>query len=172
VGRSALLQRPQSDGLVGRSETRILGNAGIWPWLSLVFALLWLATLMMWWRGRGRVPDRQPDHEQDKKRGTDAVQARSRFQAACRSNDARQARSSLLEWAAAHWPDDPPTGLDELARRLEDPQLAETLQALDRTLYRGATQTWEGRALAQRLGKLPKQDRTRVNTNPLPDLYA
>jgi hypothetical protein len=152
--------------------TRILTHAGIWPWISLLFALLWLATLTIWWRGRGPVPALESSHEEHSRREADGVKARSRFQAACRNNAARQARSSLLEWAAAHWPDDPPRGLDELASRLDDPQVAETLQALDRTLYRGDTATWEGKTLAQRLGKLPKRDRTRVDRNPLPDLYA
>jgi hypothetical protein len=172
VEGTAPRQSQQSGGLAGDSETRLPADAGIWPWISLLFGLLWLATLLIWWRGRGRVRGIQSNNEQSSRRVADASQARSRFQAACRSNDARQARSSLLAWAAAHWPEDPPAGLDQLAQRLQGPQVAEALQALDRTLYRGDTHTWEGRDLAQRLSRLPKPERSSVDRNPLPDLYA
>ena len=165
-------QIPQPADVASRTESRLLSDAGIWPWFSLLFAVLWLVTLLIWWRGRGHVPRVQPGNGQNPGREADAAQARSRFLSACRANDAGQARRSLLEWAAAHWPDTPPAGLDELARRLDDPQLIEALQALDRTLYRGDSQGWDGSVLAQRLGKLPKQKLSTGDRSPLPDLYA
>jgi hypothetical protein len=159
-------------GLTASNDSRIFSHVGVWPWVSLLFASLWLATLLLWWRGRGAVAERQPGKELQETRQTHAAEARSRFLSACRANDAQQARRSLLEWAATHWPDAPPAGLGELARRLDDPQVVEALQGLDRSLYRGDSQGWVGSVLAQRLGKLPKQKLATGNRSPLPDLYA
>jgi len=134
--------------------------------------VLWLITLVIWWRSRPGSPE--PHQQQSRPSGQAAAAgaARSRFQAACCANDARQARRELLDWAAAHWPDAPPAGLDELARRLDDLRLAQDLRELDRILYRGDTQSWDGKELAQRLGKLPKQKPPTGGRSPLPDLYA
>ena len=169
---AAAMQSPHAAGLAGPTDGRILPEAGIWPWISLLFGLLWLATLVIWWRGRGSVTQINPSIEQHNSKEADAAQARSRFLSACRANDAGQARRSLLQWAAAHWPGAPPVGLDELARRLDDPQLVGALQALDRTLYRGDSQSWDGSFLAQRLNKLPKQKPATGDRTPLPDLYV
>jgi hypothetical protein len=169
---ASLKTSPQTEDRTESTETRFFPEAGIWPWLSLLFALLWLATLLLWWRSKGPVTGSQTSNDLHTGRKADAALARSRFQAACRANDASQARHRLLEWAATHWPEDPPAGLDELARRLDDPRTIAALRELDRMLYRGDAAIWDGKALAQQLGKLPKQDRPSVGRNPLPDLYA
>jgi hypothetical protein len=145
----------------------------IWPWLSLLFALLWLITLALWWRGN-REAKRMSQLSQtgvERVEEARAAKARARYLAACRSNDARAARRHLLAWAAAHWPDDPPRGLDALAQRLPDSRIREPLRELDRILYRGEIQSWDGNTLAQRLSKLPRLVPDPLDKTPLPDLY-
>jgi hypothetical protein len=163
---------PQAGGLSSASENRSRLDAGIWPWLSLLFALLWLATLVVWWVTRRRDRLASTTVGAASNANDTAAKAKSRFQAACRANDAQQARRRLLAWAAANWPEDPPSGLDALARRLNDPQASAALRELDRTLYHGQAQGWEGKTLAQRLSKLPKPDPAASDKTPLPDLYT
>lgn len=155
----------------GRADADVAPtHGGIWPWISLLFALLWLVTLGIWWRGKRHLPDTVERTATTGQGG--AGKARKRFLSACRANDPHLARRNLLEWAAAHWPDDPPTGLDDLARRLTDPQSREALAGLDRTLYRGQDQAWDGSTLAGIVTKLPGRGSEEDEKTPLPDLYA
>ncbi len=173
VGETPVTQTPSPpSGAANGAGILPPAYTGIWPWLSLLFALLWLTTLVVWWRGRRPAGIPRPTPGQKSRTGEDAAKAKSRFQAACRANDPSQARRNLLVWAAAHWPDDPPAGLDQLAQRLGDPHAREALNELDRLLYRGEDQTWNGKALAQALTRLPKPDRATGAKTALPDLYA
>jgi hypothetical protein len=80
----------------------------------------------------------------------------------------------LLDWAAARWPQDPPQRLETLAQRLEG-DAAQALRELDRVLYAGAEQPWDGTAAWSRLAPvLAKDARTgasREVSSPLPPLY-
>ncbi len=147
-------------------------HAGMWPWISIFFALLWLVTLGIWWRGKRYPPGSVERAARDETAQGGAGKAKKRFLSACHANDPHLTRRSLLEWAAAHWPDDPPTGLDDLAQRLDDPQAGEALAGLDQTLYRGEEQAWDGSALADAVTKLPGRGSEKDEKTPLPDLYT
>ena len=146
--------------------------AGIWLWVSGVFALLWLVTLGVWWRDRRHAarPVRRAGGAEESTR-QDVARAKKQFISACRDNDPRMARRSLLQWAALHWPDRPPTGLDDLARRLRGPLAGEALADLDKTLYRGRGESWDGSALAAAVSELPRRASEKQGKAPLPDLY-
>jgi hypothetical protein len=128
-----------------------------WPWISAALAIGWLLTLVFWWwRARGAHP-RERETPPPAANSVEATTARKQFLAACRAGDAITARRTLLAWAAAHWPDDPPRGLEALAQRLPDPAAREALADLNRALYKDAGH-WNGTQLAQSLQQLPKQD--------------
>jgi len=145
---------------------------GYWPWITALFALLWLATLGLWRQDRRRVrKGAAPQLGRALVRlGTGA--ARRRFLMACQSNDAPLARSALLAWAAAHWPEDPPGGLDDLARRLPDSESRKLVLGLDRALYRGDNHAWDGSTLGDVLSRLPARAAKKGEQTPLPDLYT
>lgn len=158
-------------GLLGLYEKFGSASAGIWPWVSFLFALLWLVTVGMWWRSKRHqlIPDLEatiasPCQE-------NAHIAKKNFHAACKANDPRMARSRLLAWAAVHWKDDPPAGLNDLARRFVDPSVKDALAELDRVLYREENHQWNGIQLMNLINKLPKCERRREKT-PLPGLYT
>lgn len=130
--------------------------SGSWPWISAALATGWLLTLLFWW---WRVHQSRTGADRAQARtslppGTGV--ARRQFLAACQSGAAEHARRALLAWAQAHWPDDPPRGLEALAQRLPDPAAREALAGLDRALYRGGGQ-WDGARLAKCLQRLPEQ---------------
>ena len=91
-------------------------------------------------------------------------------QEACRSNQPLTARRALLDWSAGHWPENPPRGLNAIARAVGDSTLTALLRDLDRACYAGGE--WQGEALAQALkniGTAPKKvDRSK---SVLADLY-
>lgn len=132
-------------------------NGGFpWPWFSLVLGLLWLATLAAWWRARhggaGSVAKAVVIPAAVDR--SDSAGARKAFRQACRENDAAAARRNLLAWAGANWPQDPPTGLGALAKRLPGLVLPGLLRDLDRACYAGAE--WHGEVLAEALAELPQ----------------
>lgn len=170
-------QLPASDNsFLNRQEKStvdlVSAQVGIWPWMSILFALLWLVTMGMWWRSKRHQPPSLletqtsiTNHENDR-------QAKNHFQSACKANDPQIARHRLLEWAALHWPDDSPVGLDDLARRFSDPKVRAALAELDRSLYRGENHPWDGSQLASLVTKFPQRDRDMYKKSLLPDLYT
>jgi hypothetical protein len=129
-----------------------------WKWVSLTFGLLWVGTLAGWLITRKRggpnntpsVPSRSTVGESSMTR---ARPLRAAFLAACRNNDAPEARRALLLWANVQCRGAPIRGLNALARLTDDPALTQELQALDRACYAGAS--WNGARLAALLAELP-----------------
>lgn len=147
------------------------GGHGPWPWVSLGFGVLWIATLIGWLRSRRRRTSAAaaPTHA-GQPASPDKSSARAAFQAACRANDAGAARRNLLVWANAALPGPRVAGLGELAKRLKDPQIAAVLRALDRGCYAG--DPWDGSALATALNTLrPGDQKTDVKPRELAPLY-
>ena len=151
------------------------GGYGYWPWVAAILALAWLLTIGLWLRARrngsarpvvaaAAVPPAPPS-------GRTALAG---LEKACRENDAAAARASLLNWAEAQWPQDPPRGLDSLAQRLGE-GAATVLHEIDRHLYAAAVQPWDGIAAWGRLSPvLQKQGRNeggRGSDSALPPLY-
>jgi len=154
----------------------LAGKADIWLWVALLLGLAWLATLLLWRRARTlRRPDRvdsAPPPSTDSAPPTiDGKTERLAFLAACRSNDPQAARSHLLAWAATHWPDRPPRGLDELGRYLDDAETKAALAELDRALFRDEGKAWKGDGLARLLEHLPEDPHEERSDSELPGLY-
>jgi hypothetical protein len=134
------------------ASSRLGGTSALrnpWLWFAVAFAVLWLVTLALWWfsdrrrRDGGATPPAKPAEAQA--RGGSRSDALKTFRQACERNDARAAREALMRWARLQWPQDPPSGLNELARRLREPQAATALRELDRACYVGGD--WQGAAL-------------------------
>jgi hypothetical protein len=144
----------------------------LWIGVSVALALLWLATMLAWWRARRRrgvapPADAVAASAQSAAAGgapqsaapaaplpRHAAQARTQFHQACAHDDAHAARRALLAWVAAAWPGESIAGLDALAKRLHDDAITARLQELDRACYAGAP--WQGAALLAVLKELPR----------------
>ncbi len=141
-----------------------------WPWISLALVLLWLGTVLAWWRSSRHMSStpsrREPDAPQPIPRAGSAFKA---FQRACSDNDPHAARQHLLAWASVVWPNHPPSGLNALARQLDDAKFAEPLRQLDRACYTGST--WRGETLADSLAVPPAQTAMAEPNHGLADLY-
>jgi hypothetical protein len=148
----------------------------LWQGISAAVLLLWLLTLFAWWRARkqrstansANPADALTAAPQPRKPGAD--KALRALQEACRVNDVQAARQCLLDWAAAHWPEPAPRGLQAIAKRLNEPRYAEPLAQLDRACYTGAT--WQGASLAQAFSAIPKAANAKESKPLLPDLYS
>jgi len=155
----------------------LLTQTSVWPWVSVVLALLWLGTGWAWWRARRNravvtpAPAGTSPAPASVARVADVPsgKAMSELQRACRDNDAQAARQALIHWATGFWPDSPPRGLQAIAQRLADPRYTDALQQLDRACYTGSA--WQGETLAQAFAQPPRQAKVDQVKSVIPNLY-
>jgi hypothetical protein len=150
-------------------------NHSGWFWVSLLFAALWLVTLGLWWNSKRHRVFQAGDEKASGQEPGNSRKARKHFLAACKDNNSQQARHFLLKWAACHWPEAPPRGLDELSSRLNDPAINAALTQLDRVLYQDNPESWDGRELAKLVSEFPKTAYASGNNksrSTLPGLYS
>lgn len=162
-----------SEGSAAAPSTAGDAEAAVWPWLAGLFGLAWLVTLVVWWRSRGLAPEAVPVRATTPGASPQPAVALSRIEQVFRANDAAKARQLLLQWAQARWVQDPPRRLDQMAARLGS-EAAMVLDELDRCLYAGQPQHWNGAVAWDRLGPVMRrahgQDAT-PGDQPLPPLY-
>jgi hypothetical protein len=159
--------REETPGPIAATQKPDSGSSKKWFWVSVSLATLWAMTLIAWYLGRRQAPRlRVPTQDN---RDTTAADARRRFGDACRRNDARAARSSLLEWIGTSNAAGRPISLRAFARDADQPHLTRLLDNLDRACYAGGA--WEGATLLAALNKLPASQpsnhRSREELEPL-----
>jgi len=115
---------------------------GWWPWVSLFLGVGWLVTLILWRQAHKQ----QSASQGEAGNGETLGRLQNRLKKACLSNDAEQAKSSLLAWAKLRWHNNPPVSLTAMAGLCE-PALANTLRELDRALYSQGKGSWLGEEL-------------------------
>ena len=93
------------------------GHSRLWQWLTAFFAVLWVATIVLFWRWRPAVQATPPNAPL---RNNSEARAFKQLQAACASDSAAPARDALLHWAQAYLDMPRPIRADELARHLGD----------------------------------------------------
>lgn len=144
---------------------------GFWPWVTLLFAALWLATTGAYvWRQRsGRKPAANRIEW-----SADESEVLLRLQQACDVGDAAKARQALLRWLREFGPREAGGSLIEFATRQSPADLREQLFALDAAGYRpGHELTWSGKALWKNFSDWRKSwagERRRQQPDPV-DLY-
>jgi hypothetical protein len=162
-----------------RSASEDDAGWGVWPWLALVVVLVsgWGATLYLWRRERRTrtaphpAARGAPSEPPPSTPGLDP--ARRTLRAACLARDPRAARTALIDWARARWPDQTPTGLEALAARFDAPELQPILRGIDRAIYAPPGESWDGEAAWTRLE--PHLGAARPDAqdteSPIPHLY-
>lgn len=91
------------------------------------------------------------------------------FRQACQQNKAADAARALLEIARLTWPDNPPRSIGALADYVETGR--EELRDLDRYLYSGSKEGWNGQSICTIFNngfeKKPEQQHTETALHPL-----
>ncbi len=148
-----------------------LGESGnhTWQWLALIALLLWLVTLGVagWlWRKRQQTPANPAPVVAGTAEFSPlaAKAAQQQFEAACASNDARAARTALIEWYRQQFHNPHIHNLDQVAQQTPAPELQQAVQKLDAVLYRSARASdWNGAELQQAV-QLAQSHQTSVPT--------
>lgn len=156
------------------------GTSTYWRWLTLLFAGLWLLTLLFFWRFRGRRGGSLTPVRAMVAGETELLDGLRR---ACERGDVTAARLGLLAWLREFGPEPAHGSLLEFAIRSGDPALRDGIYELDSRGFRqkavedparGATGAWAGRAFWGQFENWRKSWRAqeRERKPSLTDLYA
>ena len=66
---------------------------------------------------------------------------------ACDNNDIKRSAKTLLELARIRWPDNPPMSIGALAKNVSEGK--DALLEMDRCLYSGQTENWNGQVICK-----------------------
>ena len=135
----------------------------LWIILTAGFALAWLVTLAVWWRGRGQYRVQAEPEPEAPHASHSARTALQQLQTACQQNDARAARKALLAWASGS--DQTTASLELLAQNAPD-ILQNEIVLLDQIVYGNLSQTWQGQPLWEAVQAYLKRTPGKKNRKP------
>ncbi|MEA3277667.1 MAG: BatD family protein [Pseudomonadota bacterium] len=102
-----------------------------WIWIAFALVLIWLATMVGWWRSkRRRIPAAAPAQAEilsEPEQEDPLEQAIAAIRAAYESGNAATAREALLAWAHLVLPENIPSNLARLAQRCPEPLRGQVL---------------------------------------------
>jgi len=145
------------------------GNS-LWQWLSFGLLLLWLLTVLAWWWSRQRLPARVPVTEPDQAGESDLFD--ELVEAARRGSAATPAL--LARWANLRFPGHRIQTASDALAVLGDTELQTELEKLQKCLFSPKPETgkdWNGRKLAEALGRIRKHKSRKASEEALPPLY-
>jgi hypothetical protein len=127
----------------------------LWPWISGALALAWVATVALWWRGRGRAPRAAATRPATVVAAKPLRKILRDLDSACAVNDAAAARNALLDFGETRFTANAPRSLGALAALLPDDVAREVL-ALEAHIYGSGVGAWRGEGLKLVLPELEK----------------
>jgi hypothetical protein len=144
----------------------------VWPIVSAVLALSWVATMVAWWRARARRASTPATTVPAAERRPALRKILRDLTSACAVGDAAGARNALLAFGELRFSEQPPRSLGALASLLP-PDAAREVLALEAHIYGADTKTWRGDGLEAVLAELEKAGVTsdRPPADPLMPLY-
>lgn len=113
----------------------------IWQWLSLLFFILWVITLLLFFRNK-----RQSNHSETSSERTLSHQLYlKQLKKACVDNNASLAKQALLDWAKTFWPDENMTNINAI-KLFSNEELGKKIDELNHCLYGKEQASWNGAA--------------------------
>lgn len=103
----------------------------IWLWLSLLFLILWLTTLILWWKSKQTTP-RVDINQQDVSQSL--TTSLKYLKAACNKNNLNDTRMALIRWAQILFERDDINNLSDVAVLVTAP-LSDKILSLNSSLY-------------------------------------
>jgi hypothetical protein len=170
-----LAQAPAAGtALTAPHAARVETSPGYWRWLTMLFAVLWLLTLLLALRFRsGNTAESTANGRQDPIPANEAA-ALEHLRRACQADDRRESRRALQTWLRESGYGGNGS-LFDFAAELGDEALRDGIYSMDSDGYRQDSEnTWNGKAFwtnfeTWRAGRLAK---FREQKPPLTDLYA
>ncbi len=149
-----------------------------WRWLTVVFAALWILTLLAAFRMKDHGGNAKAGKASDADLSETEAATLSSLQRACKSGDRRLARQALQKWLREYGPGENNSSLLEFAAGTGDPGISESVYELDAEGFKASSShdarpAWNGDAFWTRFEAWrTRQAVSRKERPPLTDLYA
>ncbi|MDO6440776.1 BatD family protein [Marinobacter sp. 2_MG-2023] len=150
-------------------------NSRFWQWASIVLAVIWVLTLLAWWRTR-RIPPRAPDNTGSAGAETEDAVFEQLLDAA---QEGRASTPGLLvRWANLRWPGHNLRSAKDIFAVCPAADVAQELDRLQAHLFsrnhsggERSNKTWDGSAMTDALKKARKKAGNTPSEAGLPPLY-
>ena len=110
-------------------------KVSFWKVLAIVFAILWGATMLLWFFLKKNNAASGIEKEEEIKRNKELAlrSATKKVEKALSSGEAETVQTALLKWADSVWSENPPQGIEQIGERI--PQLKNGIKTLNSVLY-------------------------------------
>ena len=117
-----------------------------WIYLTLFFALLWLATLSLLLKQKKQKTSTATftEHKPEKK---SAKNLSKKLASACHQNNAELCKNILIDWGQQQWPEKSIRSLGDITVLLEEDAFKYQIGVLNQALYANSTEQWQADAL-------------------------
>ena len=125
----------ENTAIVAQDPTDLIKSSMPWKILTIVFALLWAGTLLIWFFNRNKKVNSEIKIENNFKvnQQVDIKSAVKKVEQALQSGEPVSVQDALLKWGNSVWFDDPPQGLEQIGDRI--PKLKKGIKSLNSVLY-------------------------------------
>ena len=149
------------------TETVTVGGVAtsVWFWVSLTFMVLWLVTLLLWFKAKRQGSKHLSKRRSEPLKNTSHSAALKQVKVACDGKDPQLAKNALIDWGRTQWPDNPPNSLGHIASRVNG-QLATELENLNSVLYKPGRSDWSNAGLWQAINDFMAQQQKQANQKP------
>lgn len=101
-----------------------------WKWVSLILFILWLFTLLAFWKSKQKVTFKEAELSENKSRR----RLLKKFKQTCLSNDPVNTKKALLDWVKVTWPDEKVISINTIKKYSND-ELSKKIDELNNCLY-------------------------------------
>ena len=121
--------------IVSQEPVDLIQSSLPWKILTIIFAILWSGTLIIWFLNRNKKVNNEIKIENNYKgnQQVDIKSAAKKVEQALHSGEPVAVQNALLKWGNSVWSDDPPQGLEQIGDRI--PKLKKGIKSLNSVLY-------------------------------------
>ena len=156
------------------TKVEVVESPGNWPLIALALGLGWLLTIIVWViQLKKRPKDYKNSKFVTKSNDLTLNESKKQLKKACDSNNPNEAKSALLAWANAAWPEKRTNSLLNVGERLHNSKALDAVIGLDQALYSNLSEEWNGEKFWSDVGQSLKKPRKNSSSKlkSLPDLY-
>ena len=135
VTQETTIETKKTAVVVRQEPVSVDQQVGFWKALAVVFAILWGATLVLWFLLKKNNAASGIKKEEEIKRNKELAlrSATKKVKKALSSGEAETVQTALLKWADSVWSENPPQGIEQIGERI--PQLKNGIKTLNSVLY-------------------------------------
>lgn len=129
-----------------------------WKITTLLFATLWLITLLMWWRRKAVKPETN-SNQKIKHTNINEKNEFKNLAAVCKTRDLSNIRMAIISWGQSYWPEKNIQSLEDVAHLCRQESFENEINKLNTHLYSvGSSLQWQGTALLSAVDEFRKNN--------------